>query len=201
MNETLIGKAAPDFRAAAVLGDGSIAERFSLAEYLDGAYGVVFFYPLDFTFVCPSEIIAFDRKLAAFEARGARVVAISIDSQFTHFAWRSTPTTKGGIGPIRFPMVADLTKSITRAYGLLHEDAVALRGTFVTDRKRIVRHITVNDLPLGRNVDETLRMLDALRFHEENGEVCPAGWVHGRSGMDATPDGVARYLQTHADAL
>jgi peroxiredoxin (alkyl hydroperoxide reductase subunit C) len=201
MSDSLIGKPAPDFTAAAVMGDGSIVETFNLADYFKGHYGIVFFYPLDFTFVCPSEIIAFDRRLKAFEKRGARVVGVSVDSHFSHFAWRNTPVAKGGIGPVGFPLIADLTKGIAKSFGVLHGESVALRGTFLTDQSRIVRHATINDLPLGRNVDETLRTLDALIFHEEHGEVCPAGWTEGKSGMKASPDGVADYLEEHAAAL
>ncbi|MBH64128.1 MAG: alkyl hydroperoxide reductase [Alphaproteobacteria bacterium] len=199
--DNLIGKAAPDFRAPAVLEDGMIDENFSLSGYLDGAYGVLMFYPLDFTFVCPSEIIALDRRADAFASRDARLAAVSIDSQFTHHAWRSTPISEGGIGQVRFPLVADITKSIARSYGVLHEDAVALRATFLIDGDLVIRHATINDLPLGRNVEETLRMVDALRFHEEHGEVCPAGWQDGDPGMQPTTEGVASYLSAHAESL
>ena len=197
----LVGRAAPDFTAAAVLPDGDIVEDFNLRRHLDGAHGLVFFYPLDFTFVCPSEILAFDHRTEAFAERGVRVVAISVDSQYTHFAWRNTPVNEGGLGPVRFPLVADLTKTIARDYGVLTAEGVALRGTFLIDRDGIVRHQLVNDLPLGRNVDEAVRMVDALQFFEENGEVCPAGWRPGQAGMQASPEGVARYLAENAESL
>ena len=161
----------------------------------------MFFYPLDFTFVCPSEILAFDHRHDEFKSRGTEVIAVSVDSQFTHLAWKNTPVNKGGLGPVRFPMVADLTKQIARDYDVLTGDAVALRGTFLIDREGIVRHQVVNDLPLGRNVDEALRMVDALQFFEQHGEVCPAGWNKGKEGMKATPEGVAAYLSQHGTEL
>jgi peroxiredoxin (alkyl hydroperoxide reductase subunit C) len=198
----LVGKPAPDFTAAAVMPDGEIVENFSLKDYLAGDYGLVFFYPLDFTFVCPSEILAYSNRGPLFADRGVKVIAVSVDSAYSHFAWRSTDPAKGGLGPVRFPLVADLTKQIARDYGVLIEGAgVALRGTFLIDREGVVRHQVVNDLPLGRNADEALRMVDALQFHEENGEVCPAGWEKGDDGMTATSEGVARYLGVHAEAL
>ncbi len=198
---TLIGKPAPDFTAAAVDGDGMIVEDFNLRRHLDGAYGLVFFYPLDFTFVCPSEILAFDNRIPAFDERNVKIVAISVDSQYTHLAWRDTPVEKGGLGPVRFPLVADLSKSIARSYGVLIDERVALRGSFLIDRDGIVRHQVINDLPLGRDVDEAIRMVDALQFHEENGEVCPAGWRKGKPGMEASAEGVAKFLAAHAETL
>lgn len=197
----LVGKDAPDFTANAVMADNSIVEDFNFKKYLNGKKGVLFFYPLDFTFVCPSEIIAFDHRVKDFEERGAKVVAVSVDSHFTHLAWKNTPVNSGGIGQVQFPMVADLTKSIARDYDVLVNDAVAFRGTFLIDGDFMVRHQLVNDLPLGRNVDEALRMVDALNFHEEHGEVCPAGWQKGAKGMQANAEGVASYLKDHADAL
>lgn len=197
----LVGKDAPDFTANAVMADNSIVEDFNFKKYLNGKKGVLFFYPLDFTFVCPSEIIAFDHRMKDFEERGAKVVAVSVDSHFTHLAWKNTDVNKGGIGQVQFPMVADLTKSIARDYDVLANDAVAFRGTFLIDGDFTVRHQLINDLPLGRNVDEALRMVDALNFHEEHGEVCPAGWQKGSAGMKANADGVASYLKDHADAL
>jgi len=173
----LVGKAAPDFTAPAVLADGEMVDSFNLKAHLKGSYGLVFFYPLDFTFVCPSEILAYSNRVPQFEQRNVKVVAVSVDSHFTHTAWRNTAPKEGGLGPVRFPMVADLTKSIARDYDVLIEaEGIALRGTFLIDKEGIVRHQLVNDLPLGRNADEALRMVDALQFHEENGEVCPAGW-------------------------
>jgi len=172
----LVTNPAPDFTATAVLADGSIVEDFKLSDNFGKKGTVVFFYPLDFTFVCPSEIIAFSHRYNEFQERGVNVVGISVDSQFSHFAWRETPVEKGGIGRINFPLVADLTKNIARDYDVLLNDAVALRGSFLIDDKGIVRHAVINDLPLGRNVDEMLRMIDAQQFTDEHGEVCPAGW-------------------------
>lgn len=198
----LVGKPAPDFTAAAVLADGEIVEDFNLKAHLAGSYGLVFFYPLDFTFVCPSEILAYSNRVPQFAQHNVKVVAVSVDSQYTHNAWRNTAPKDGGLGPVQFPMVADLTKEIARDYDVLIEAAgVALRGTFLIDREGIVRHQLVNDLPLGRNADEALRMVDALQFHEENGEVCPAGWQKGEAGMTADPKGVAKYLGEFAEAL
>ena len=194
---TLIGKQAPDFSAPAVLGNNSIVERYSLSD-LKGKYVVLFFYPLDFTFVCPTEIIEFNRKLTAFKELGAEVVGVSVDSQFSHLAWKNTEVTKGGIGDIQYPLVADLTKQISRDYGVLLEDAgVALRGTFLIDREGVVKHAVVNDLGLGRNIDETLRMVKALRHHGEHGEVCPANWNQGEDAMQPSAAGVADYLTKH----
>ena len=198
---TLIGRKAPDFTAAAVLADGGIVEDFTLSKHLAGGYGVLFFWPLDFTFVCPSEILAYDARLPILAERNTRLVGVSVDSQYTHLAWRGTPVNEGGLGDVGFPMVADLTKTIARDYGVLTEGGVALRGTFLIDRDGIVRHQMINDLPLGRNADEAVRMVEALQFHEEFGEVCPAGWKPGAAGMTATPEGVARYLSEHAAAL
>jgi peroxiredoxin (alkyl hydroperoxide reductase subunit C) len=191
---SLVAHQAPDFTATAVMPDGKFDEAFSLAS-LRGKYVILFFYPLDFTFVCPSEILAFDEALASFEERSAQVVGVSIDSHFTHLAWRKTPVEQGGIGPIRFPLVSDLKREIANRYGVLHDDGVALRGLFLIDGEGVVRHALINDLPLGRNVDEALRMLDALRFHEKRGEVCPANWSDGKEGMKPTAEGVASYLK------
>ncbi len=197
----LVGKDAPDFVAATVMPDNSIDEQFNLKKYLHGKYGVLFFYPLDFTFVCPSEIIAFNNRLQEFKDRGAEVIAVSVDSHFTHLAWKNTPVNEGGIGNVQFPMVADLTKNIARDYDVLTGDAVAFRGTFLIDKDFVVRHQIVNDLPLGRNIDEAIRMVDALKFHEEHGEVCPAGWNKGAEGMKPDAKGVASYLSSNAESL
>ena len=196
----LIAKEAPDFTAAAVMPSGVIEDQFKLSD-LRGKYVVLFFWPLDFTFVCPTEIIAHDRRLDQFKERNVEVVGVSIDSQFTHFAWRNTPVNDGGIGPVRFPMVADVTHAITRAYGVEHPDGVAMRASFLIDRDGIVQHQTVNNLPLGRNVDEMLRMVDALQFTEKYGEVCPAGWHKGEEGMKPTAEGVADYLSSKSEKL
>ncbi|MBB87482.1 peroxiredoxin [Abyssibacter sp.] len=197
----LVGRKAPDFTAAAVLPDGSIQDDFRLSDYA-GQYRVLFFWPLDFTFVCPSEIIAHDHRVKTFAERGVQVIGVSIDSQFTHFAWRNTPTDKGGIGEVQFPMVADVNHEITAAYGIAHPtDSVALRASFLIDRGGMVQHQVVNNLPLGRDVDEMVRLVDALQFTEEHGEVCPAGWRKGQQGMKADAGGVAEYLKSHADSL
>ena len=198
----LVGREAPDFTAAAVLGNGEIVEDYNFKKETRGKYAVVFFYPLDFTFVCPSELIAFDHRLEEFSKRGVEVIGVSIDSQFTHNAWRNTPINEGGIGPVKYPLIADVTHAICKAYDVEHPEAgVAFRGSFLIDKEGIVRHQVVNDLPLGRNIDEMLRMIDALQFTEEHGEVCPAGWHEGEKGMQPTPDGVAAYLAEEADKL
>ncbi|MCP4660228.1 MAG: peroxiredoxin [bacterium] len=196
----LIGRKAPDFTAPAVMPNNTINEEFKLSD-LEGGYVVLFFYPLDFTFVCPTEIIEFNRKLAGFQRRGAEVVGVSVDSQFTHLAWKNTAVESGGIGEIQYPLVADLTKQISRDYGILLEDAgVALRGTFLINKEGVVKHLVVNDLGLGRNIDEALRMLDALKHQEEHGEVCPANWTEGEEAMEPTAEGVAKYLGEHMEA-
>jgi peroxiredoxin (alkyl hydroperoxide reductase subunit C) len=196
----LVTQQAPDFTATAVLANGAIVEDFQLSS-LKGKKIVLFFYPLDFTFVCPSEILAHHHRVAAFAERGVELVGVSIDSRFTHNAWRNTAINDGGIGAIDFPLVADMDHSIMEAYGVVHPDGIALRASFLIDENFDVRHQVVNDLPLGRNVDEMLRMVDALEFHTSNGEVCPAGWTKGDAGMDASPEGVAAYLAKNADNL
>lgn len=193
--DMLVTKEAPDFTAQAVLPDSSFAE-LTLSSYR-GKYVVLFFYPLDFTFVCPSEIIAFNKKLDAFKERNCEVIGVSIDSHFSHFAWKNTPVDKGGIGNVQYPLVSDLTKDIARNYGVLLNNSVALRGLFLIDKEGIVRHAVINDLPLGRNVDEALRMVEALQFTEKHGDVCPANWHAGDEGMKPTADGVADYLAKH----
>ena len=195
----LVNRMAPDFRAQAVMGDGSFKE-IKLSDYR-GQHVALFFWPLDFTFVCPSEIIAHERRRKAFEDRGVQLLGVSIDSQFTHYAWRQTPIDKGGIGEVGFPMVADVQHDITRAYGVEHQDGVAFRATFLIDKNGVVQHQQVNNLPLGRDVDELLRLVDALQFTEQHGEVCPAGWKKGQEGMKPTAEGVASYLAKNAEAL
>ncbi len=196
----LVGKNAPDFTAQAVLTDGSFKE-IKLSDYR-GKYVVLYFYPLDFTFVCPSEIIAFDNHLDEFTERNTEVIGVSVDSHFTHHAWRNTEVDKGGIGQIKYSLVADLTKSIAQDYDVLTADgAVAYRGLFLIDKEGVVRHQIVNDLPLGRNIHEALRMVDALQFHEEHGEVCPANWHKGKEGMRPSAEGVAAYLAENAKKL
>lgn len=179
----LVTRQAPDFTAAAVLGTGEIVDNFNLKSHIQGKPAVIFFWPMDFTFVCPSELIAFDKRYAEFQKRGVEIIGVSFDSEFVHNAWRQVPTDKGGIGAVKYPMVADIKREIIKAYGIEHPDAgVALRGSFLIDKDGIVRHQVVNDLPLGRNIDEMMRMVDALQFHEEHGEVCPAQWEKGRKG-------------------
>jgi peroxiredoxin (alkyl hydroperoxide reductase subunit C) len=197
----LVGKKAPDFTAAAVLGSGEINGNYSFSGATRGKYAVVFFYPLDFTFVCPSELIAFDHRLEEFKKRNVEVIGVSIDSEFTHSAWRNTPIEKGGIGPVKYTLVADIKHEICKAYDVEADEGVAYRGSFLIDRDGVVRHQVVNDLPLGRNIDEMLRMVDALQFTEEHGEVCPAGWNKGKAGMKADAAGVAQYLAENAGQL
>jgi peroxiredoxin 2/4 len=197
----LVSKPAPDFTAQAVMGNNEIRD-FTLSKEISGKYAVVFFYPLDFTFVCPSELIAFDHRLAEFKQRGVEVIGVSIDSQFTHLAWKNTPVNNGGIGQVQYPLIADTKHEICRAYDVEFGAAgVAFRGSFLIDKQGVVRHQVVNDLPLGRNVDEMLRMVDALQFTEEHGEVCPAGWNKGKAGMKASTAGVAEYLAAHSKEL
>ena len=195
----LVTKPAPDFTAQAVMPDNTFQE-ISLSDY-KGKYVVLFFYPLDFTFVCPSELIAFSHRLNEFKDRGVEVVGVSIDSHFSHLAWKNTPVNNGGIGDLQYPLVADITKSIARDYDVLLNDSVALRGSFLINKEGVVEHQVVNNLPLGRNVDEMLRMVDALQFTEEHGEVCPAGWQKGEAGMTPTGEGVADYLASHSEEL
>ena len=197
----LVGKQAPDFIASAVLANGEIVDGYSFSSATKGKKAVVFFYPLDFTFVCPSELLAFDHRVEEFKKRNVEVIGVSIDSQFTHNAWRNTAVNAGGIGPVRYTLVADITHSIAKAYDVESPDGVAFRGTFVIDEAGVVRSQIVNDLPIGRNIDDTLRTVDALIFHEQHGEVCPAGWKEGDAGMDASPAGVAKYLSEHSDKL
>ena len=197
----LVTNKAPNFTATAVLGDNQIVDNFNLYENIGEKGAVVFFYPLDFTFVCPSEIIAFDKRLEEFTSRGINVIGVSIDSQFSHFAWKNTAVNEGGIGQVRFPLVADLTKQIARDFDVLFNEAVALRGSFLIDKDGTVRHAVINDLPLGRNIDEMIRMVDTMIFTNEYGEVCPAGWNKGDEGMKANTKGVAEYLDKHAKDL
>ncbi|UAX42998.1 peroxiredoxin C [Pasteurella canis] len=198
----LVTRQVPDFTAAAVLGNGEIVNNFNFKQHIAGKAAVVFFYPLDFTFVCPSELIAFDHRYEEFQKRGVEVIGVSIDSEFSHNAWRKTPVENGGIGEVKYALVADIKHEIARAFGIEHpEEGVALRASFLIDKEGIVRHQVVNDLPLGRNIDEMLRMVDALQFHEEHGEVCPAQWEKGKEGMTGSPEGVAKFLKQHADQL
>ncbi|WP_062265004.1 peroxiredoxin [Endozoicomonas arenosclerae] len=197
----LVGKKAPDFTVPAVLGNGEIVEEFTLSEAIRGKYGILFFYPLDFTFVCPSELIALDHRIEAFKERNTEVIGVSIDSHFSHNAWRNTPVSEGGIGPVKYTLAADMAHDICKSYDVESEGGVAFRGAFLIDKDGVVRSQIVNDLPLGRNMDELVRLVDALQFHEEHGEVCPAGWNKGDKGMDASPAGVAKYLSESAEGL
>src|SRR6056300_41031 len=194
----LVGKPAPDFTAPAVLGSGEIVNDYNLAEAIKGKKAVVFFWPLDFTFVCPSELIAFDHRFDAFAERNVEIVGVSIDSHMTHNAWRNTAINEGGIGEVKYTMVADITQEIVKAYDVQSPGGMAYRGSFLIDEEGLVRHQVINDLPLGRNIDEMLRMVDALAFNQEHGEVCPAGWNQGDEGMTASPQGVADYLSKKA---
>ena len=213
--QVLVGKKAPHFEADAVVDGGDFVEKFSLSQYLGKKHVVFFFYPLDFTFVCPTEILAFQKRIQDFEDRGVAVVGCSIDSKFSHWAWLNTPQDKGGIQGVKYPLVADVNKTIAHNYGVLAgyydydenghmvwmgdngENAVAYRGLFLIDKEGVVRHQVINDMPLGRSVDEALRMIDALQFFEEKGEVCPADWEKGQDGLVANAEGIANYLQAH----
>jgi peroxiredoxin 2/4 len=198
----LVGRQAPNFTSAAVLGNGEIVNDYNFYNATKGKYSLIFFYPLDFTFVCPSELIALDHKMDEFAKRNVEVIGVSIDSQFTHNAWRNTAVNQGGIGSVKYTLAADVNHNICRSYGVEHPEAgVAFRGAFIIDKDHIVRSQIVNDLPIGRNMSELLRIIDALQFHEEHGEVCPANWNKGDAGMTATPSGVASYLGTHHDKL
>lgn len=196
----LVGKKAPDFTADAIL-KNNIIQTVNFGEMSKGKYAVLFFYPMDFTFVCPSELIAFSHRLEEFTKRNVEVFSVSIDNPFTHLAWKNTPVEKGGIGQVGYTMVADIKHEISQAYGIEDISGVALRASFLIDRDGIVQHQVVNNLSLGRNIDEMLRMVDALQFTEENGEVCPAGWMKGQSGMKASTEGVAEYLTEHSAHL
>lgn len=198
----LVGRKAPDFTVSAVTGTGEIVDKWNLHEHIKGKYALIFFYPLDFTFVCPSELIALDHRIEEFKSRNVEVISVSIDSHFTHNAYRNTPVKDGGIGPVRYTMAADMTHAICQSYGVEHPVAgVAFRGAFVIDTNGVVRSQIVNDLPIGRNIDELLRIIDAVQFFEEHGEVCPAGWKKGDAGMKASPKGVAEYLSQHSGKL
>jgi peroxiredoxin (alkyl hydroperoxide reductase subunit C) len=193
----LIAKEAPNFAAETVMGDNSIESEFTLSTFR-GKYIILFFYPFDFSFVCPTEILAFDEKLEEFKNRDAEVIGVSVDSFYTHLAWKKTPVEKGGIGSIKYPLVSDLKRTISNAYGVLQEDEVALRALFLIDREGIVRHAVLNDTSLGRNVNEALRMLDALRHHDEHGKLCPANWEKGRESLDSSNEGIVDYLSKFA---
>ena len=197
----IVTNKAVDFTASAVLGNNEIVEDFNLYKNIGEKGAVVFFYPKDFTFVCPSEIIAFDHRYQDFKSKGIEVIGVSCDSEFTHLAWKNTPVNAAGIGKVQFPLVSDITKDIARSFDVLFGNAVALRGSFLLDKDGTVRHAVINDLPLGRNIDEMLRMVDTMLFTNEHGEVCPAGWHKGDAGMKADPKGVAEYLDKNASKL
>lgn len=198
----LVTRQAPDFTAPAVLGSGEIVQSFNFKKYLRGRPAILFFWPMDFTFVCPSELIAFDRRYENFQKRGVELVGVSFDSEFVHSAWRKTTIEEGGIGEVKYVMVADIKRKIQQAYGIEHPEAgVALRGSFLIDKDNVVRAQVVHDLPFGRNIDEMIRIVDALQFHEQFGEVCPAQWTKGKAGMVASPEGVAKYLSEHLASL
>ena len=197
----LVGKPAPNFTVPAVLANGEIVDNYNFADAIKGKYALVFFYPLDFTFVCPSELIALDHRIPDFVARNVEVVGVSIDSHFTHNAWRNTPINEGGIGQVKYTLAADMKHEIAKAYDVESEGGVAFRGAFLIDTNGIVRSQIVNDLPLGRNMEELIRLFDALQFNEEHGEVCPANWKKGDEGMTASPEGVAAYLAKNAESL
>jgi peroxiredoxin (alkyl hydroperoxide reductase subunit C) len=183
------------------MGDNSFNESFNLSAQIKGKYAVIFFYPLDFTFVCPSELLAFDHRLAEFKKRNVEVIGVSIDSHFSHLAWKNTAINNGGIGQVQYPLVADIKHDICKAYDVEADGGVAFRGSFLIDMNGVVRHQVVNDLPLGRNIDEMIRMVDALQFVEEHGEVCPAGWKNGDEGMKPSTAGVAEYLAKHGEEM
>jgi peroxiredoxin (alkyl hydroperoxide reductase subunit C) len=198
---TLVGRKAPDFTASAVMADGDIVNDFNLHEVMGKKYTILFFYPLDFTFVCPSELIALNNRIDELRAL-ADVFVISIDSAFTHKAWRNTPVAQGGIGPVQYPMIADVSHHICQAYGVEHPIAhVALRAAFIIDKQGIVRSEIINDLPLGRNIDELIRLVEALQFHEKHGEVCPAGWTKGKTAIKPTTEGIAEFLAQESTQL
>ncbi|OEY86506.1 alkyl hydroperoxide reductase [Wolbachia pipientis] len=197
----LIQKSAIDFTAPAVLSDGKINDKFCFSEYVKGKCAVLFFYPLNFTFVCPTEIISFNNKINDFAKRDTEVLGVSVDSKFSHHQWRKTSPHDGGIGKISYTLISDITKSISKEYGVLHDESFALRATFIIDDKFVVRHQSINDLPLGRNIEEYIRIIDAIKHNEEFSEVCPAGWRKGKQAMQASDEGVADYLNSHSEEL
>jgi peroxiredoxin (alkyl hydroperoxide reductase subunit C) len=199
--QIFVGKEAIDFKAKAIMYDNTIEEDFQLRKYAKNSKLVLFFYPLDFTFVCPSEIIAFNNRLGDFTERNTKIVAVSVDSHFSHLAWKNTSYNKGGIGNIQLPMVSDISKEISKSYNVLNDESISMRGTFVIDENFILRHMLVNDLPIGRNVDETLRIIDAIMYHDQHGEVCPAGWKNGEEAIDPSHKGISHFLATNADKL
>jgi len=197
----LVGKPAPDFTAKAVMPDNEIEYEFNLKHHIKGHKSVLFFYPLDFTFVCPSEIISLNNNLFGFNERGAKVILVSIDSHYSHLAWKNAAYSNGGIGNIGIPMVSDLNKNISEAYNVLNEDGISMRGTFLIDEHFIIRHMLINDPSIGRNIEEIFRMIDALDHHSNYGEVCPAGWRKGEEAITPSSKGIADYLTSNAEKL
>lgn len=193
----MVGQEFPRIPVPAVLPSGEIVDEFKWWEGAESRYTVIFFYPLDFTFVCPTEIVAFDKAVPAFLEQECRLIGGSVDSVFSHHAWRSTPLAKGGIGEVGFPLISDLQRKLSDELGILNAGGVTYRAAYLLDSQGVIRHMVVNDLPLGRSVSEMLRMVDALRFHEENGEVCPANWHRGDEAIAATQDSVSNYLARH----
>lgn len=192
---SLVASLAPDFTAHALLKSGEIVQNFKLSNFVNNKYAIIFFWPLDFTFVCPSELIALNKRYLEFAKRDTKIVGVSIDSEFTHYAWRNTPINEGGVGPLKYPMISDIKHKIIKLYNVSHPEMdVALRGTFILDKNRIVRSQIINDLPIGRNVDELIRIIDALKFVEDTGLVCPAQWENNKKGIKATPEGISEYL-------
>lgn len=198
---SLVGNPVINFTASAVMADNQIDDRFNLVEYLEGSYGLIFFYPADFSFVCPTEIVAHDNKMKDFQERNVKVLGISVDSKYVHLAWKNTPVEKGGVGNLQFPLIADINRNISRSYRVLTQEGVALRASFLVDKDGIIRHISINDTAIGRSVDETLRVIDALQFTEKHGEMCPANWKKGDEGITASLDGVAEYMTKNSEKL
>jgi len=200
-DSVLVRDLAPDFTSPAVMPDNTVINDFNLDNYLTGHYGLLIFYPADFTFVCPSELIAFNKRMEEFTKRNVKIVGISVDSPHAHLAWKKMPVNEGGVGDLDFPLISDINKDISYEYGVLSEDGVALRASFLIDKAGVVRHQIINDLPLGRSVDETLRIIDALQFYEQNGDVCPANWHKGEEAITPTPQGIADYLNKNLEKL
>ncbi len=197
----LVGKTAPDFTSLAIMPDDSFESSFNLTKYLNGKMGILFFYAMDFSYVCPTELIAIDKRVNSFKERNVLPIAISVDSHLSHLRWKTIAPERGGIGKVQFPLVSDLTRRVSQGYDVLVNDSLSLRATFLIDKIGVVRHQSVNDLPIGRNIDEMLRTIDALQHHEKTGEVAPAGWVKGKSAMKPDEEGVEKYLSQFKTAL
>ncbi|MGD9649575.1 MAG: peroxiredoxin [Dongiaceae bacterium] len=197
----LVGKPAPNFTALALMPDNSVNTEFNLDQYITGKVGVLFFYALNFSYVCPTEIIALNNRMAEFQARGAHVVGVSVDSHLSHIWWKNLPVARGGIGQIQFPLVSDLTRRVAQGYDVLVNDSLCLRATFIIDKIGVVRYQAVHDLPIGRNIDEILRTIDALQHHEQTGYVCPANWSKGKEAVKPDVDGLAQFMNKNAGSL